>query len=90
MTPQDKLYWFKLFMAFVAALITIYFNLVDWMGLLFGLAFLFITHYIAKFLLKVSPSDFDNNEVKMFISGSFTYYIAFLLFWIILYNLLFL
>lgn len=42
MSPQDKLYWFKLLMAFIAALITVLFKLNDWAGLLFGFLMLFV------------------------------------------------
>ncbi|MGQ4833348.1 MAG: hypothetical protein ACP6IS_05610 [Candidatus Asgardarchaeia archaeon] len=90
MSPQDKLYWFKLLMAFIAALITVLFKLNDWAGLLFGFLMLFVAHYTAKLILRISPSDFGNSEAKMLFSGSITYYIAFLLFWIVLYDLFFL
>lgn len=88
MKPEDKIYWFKFFLGIIIGLISTIFKLhqpTALIAVIFAIMIYIIFSITSPMLLKISKAEVDMK--KRFIVGLGTYFLVWIVSWILSYNI---
>jgi len=92
MNLNEKLWWFRYFLAILASALTAYLTLTGFFqGFMIGAFFLAVaiyvlSYFIARYLWKIKPEQLPKKR-DLALYGVFAYFIAWFVFWILFYTL---
>lgn len=84
--PSGIIYWGRVGLAIVVAVLCTVLNLTDLLGISFGVFFYLISYLIIRYVLRIGPEDVGS-ETGLYSIGVGAYFIVWITAWTILYTI---
>jgi len=87
LNPKDKIYWIKVALAVITALICGFLNMSSWRGIFFGLFMLITSYYISLFAIRRELEEVGGTGTAFF-TGLFAFIFLWLVLWSLIYTIM--
>ena len=84
--PSGIIYWGRVGLAIVSAVLCTVFNLTDILGITFGVYIYLVSYLVFRYVLRMKPEDVGS-ETGLYSIGVGAYFLVWLMAWIVLYTI---